>query len=294
MPPPCTSAAHACSSRHAAGSCAVSCVLDSARRVECAPVDAGAGVLWGTLAGTAGMLFDVCSSLQRAIWYLSEVPPLQICDRAFLCCRGWCELCCGRGCGFCVGPLRRYQEAFSAGRYIPTLQVSNYMNHEAIVQVHSPGLVTLQCLLLRNVCMPHPELGLLMLSGQAECLINNIRLTSTACVTSQQLSQQLLIAVKPALIASAIAVQITDIPEEDIVFVRFEADVSAKPCLPYFIALDRQTSTVGMWQVSACSCSLPQQVRLNWPCMQSRSSGTRIWGAGVHIRGRVMQLAGHT
>ena len=49
--------------------------------------------------------------------------------------RGWCELLCGRGCGFCMGPLKRYQEAFSAGRYIPTLQVSNYMNREAIVQV---------------------------------------------------------------------------------------------------------------------------------------------------------------
>ena len=55
-----------------------------------------------------------------------------------LCCRGWCELLCGRGCGFCVGPLKRYQEAFSAGRYIPTLQVSNYMNQEAIVQVMPP------------------------------------------------------------------------------------------------------------------------------------------------------------
>ncbi len=52
-------------------------------------------------------------------------------------CRGWCELCCGRGCGFFMGPLRRYREAVSAGKYIPTLQVSNYMNHEAIVQVQS-------------------------------------------------------------------------------------------------------------------------------------------------------------
>ena len=34
-----------------------------------------------------------------------------------------------------MGPLKRYQEAFSAGRYIPTLQVTNYMNREAIVQV---------------------------------------------------------------------------------------------------------------------------------------------------------------
>ena len=34
-----------------------------------------------------------------------------------------------------MGPLKRYQEAFSSGRYIPTLQVSNYMNQEAIVQV---------------------------------------------------------------------------------------------------------------------------------------------------------------
>lgn len=53
------------------------------------------------------------------------------------CChgRGWCELCCGRGCGFCIGPIRRYREAFSTGRWMPTLQVSNYMNHEAILQV---------------------------------------------------------------------------------------------------------------------------------------------------------------
>ena len=29
-------------------------------------------------------------------------------------------------------------------------------------------------------------------------------------------------------------------------FVRFEADVIAKPCLPYFIALDRDTSSVGI------------------------------------------------
>ena len=56
------------------------------------------------------------------------------------CCRGWCELCCGRGCGFCIGPIRRYQEAFASGRWLPTLQVSNYMNHEAILQVspHPP------------------------------------------------------------------------------------------------------------------------------------------------------------
>ncbi len=41
-----------------------------------------------------------------------------------------------------MGPLKRYQEAFSAGRYIPTLQVSNYMNREAIVQVTlSPALL---------------------------------------------------------------------------------------------------------------------------------------------------------
>ena len=44
---------------------------------------------------------------------------------------------------------------------------------------------------------------------------------------------------------SIVVVQITDIPEEDIVFVRFEADVIAKPCLPYFIALDRDTTSVG-------------------------------------------------
>lgn len=60
---------------------------------------------------------------------------VMVSERTPACCRGLCELCCGRGCGFCIGPLRRYQEAFAAGRYIPTLQVSNYMNHEAIVQV---------------------------------------------------------------------------------------------------------------------------------------------------------------
>ena len=50
--------------------------------------------------------------------------------------RGWCELCCGRGCcGCCAGPFRRYAEAFQAGRWMPTLQVTNYMNHEAILQV---------------------------------------------------------------------------------------------------------------------------------------------------------------
>lgn len=58
--------------------------------------------------------------------------------RPCLWCRGWCELLCGRGCGFCAGPFKRYQEAFSAGRYMPTLQVSNYMNQEAIVQVVLP------------------------------------------------------------------------------------------------------------------------------------------------------------
>ena len=50
--------------------------------------------------------------------------------------RGLCELCCGRGCcGCCAGPLKRYQEAFQAGRWMPTLKVTNYMNHEAILQV---------------------------------------------------------------------------------------------------------------------------------------------------------------
>ena len=45
-----------------------------------------------------------------------------------------------------MGPLKRYQEAFSAGRYIPTLQVSNYMNQEAIVQVMLPGRTCLASL----------------------------------------------------------------------------------------------------------------------------------------------------
>ena len=40
-----------------------------------------------------------------------------------------------------MGPLKRYQEAFSAGRWMPTLQVTNYMNHEAILQV--PALAAL-------------------------------------------------------------------------------------------------------------------------------------------------------
>lgn len=48
--------------------------------------------------------------------------------------RGWCELCCGRGCGCCAAPFRRYQEAFSAGRWMPTLKVTNFMNQEAILQ----------------------------------------------------------------------------------------------------------------------------------------------------------------
>ncbi|CAL8465267.1 g4802 [Coccomyxa elongata] len=85
--------------------------------------------------------------------------------------RGWCELCCGRGCGCCIGPIRRYQEAFSAGRWMPTLAVSNYMNHEAILQI-------------------------------------------------------------------------TNIKEEDIVFVRFDTEVIAQSCLPYFIALDHKTKSV--------------------------------------------------
>lgn len=39
--------------------------------------------------------------------------------------------------------------------------------------------------------------------------------------------------------------QITDINEEDIVFVRFDTEVIAQSCLPYFIALDRSTKSVG-------------------------------------------------
>ena len=144
-----------------------------------------------------------------------------------MCCRGWCELCCGRGCGFCLGPFRRYQEAFSAGRYIPTLQVSNYMNHEAIVQVPSPGLLARRCLLAHDTNLQSFELGL----G---------RHSSSSLLSSNQIN---------IVHGIVIAVQITDIPEEDIVFVRFEADVISKPCLPYFIALDRQTSTVGTQQV---------------------------------------------
>ncbi|KAK9826366.1 hypothetical protein WJX81_002936 [Elliptochloris bilobata] len=38
--------------------------------------------------------------------------------------------------------------------------------------------------------------------------------------------------------------QITGLPEEDVLFVRFEADVSGRPCLPYFIALDRATQSL--------------------------------------------------
>ena len=48
-----------------------------------------------------------------------------------------------------------------------------------------------------------------------------------------------------------LCMQITDIPEEDIVFVRFEADVIAKPCLPYFIALDRETTSVGIFLLAS-------------------------------------------
>jgi hypothetical protein len=53
--------------------------------------------------------------------------------------------------------------------------------------------------------------------------------------------------------------QTLGIPEEDIVFVRFEADVIAKPCLPYFIAVDRETSSVGETprSVSDLSRALP-------------------------------------
>jgi hypothetical protein len=40
--------------------------------------------------------------------------------------------------------------------------------------------------------------------------------------------------------------QITDIPERDILFVRFDTDVIAQSCLPYFIALDRSTKSIGM------------------------------------------------
>lgn len=42
--------------------------------------------------------------------------------------------------------------------------------------------------------------------------------------------------------------QITGLPEQDVLFVRFEADVSGRPCLPYFIALDRATQSVGALQ----------------------------------------------
>jgi hypothetical protein len=45
---------------------------------------------------------------------------------------------------------------------------------------------------------------------------------------------------------SALHVQITNIKEEDIVFVRFDTDVIAQSCLPYFIALDHETKSVGM------------------------------------------------
>ncbi len=69
-------------------------------------------------------------------------------------CRGWCELLCGRGCGFCMGPLKRYQEAFSSGRYIPTLQVSNYMNQEAIVQVMLLSTHALQIFRYRAILSP--------------------------------------------------------------------------------------------------------------------------------------------
>ncbi len=41
------------------------------------------------------------------------------------------------------------------------------------------------------------------------------------------------------------APQITGLPEQDVLFVRFEADVSGRACLPYFIALDRTTRSIG-------------------------------------------------
>ena len=47
------------------------------------------------------------------------------------------------------------------------------------------------------------------------------------------------------LTVATMLLQITGLPEQDVVFVRFDLDVINQPCLPYFIALDRDSSTIG-------------------------------------------------
>ncbi len=50
--------------------------------------------------------------------------------------------------------------------------------------------------------------------------------------------------------------QITNIPDRDILFVRFDTDVIAQSCLPYFIALDRTTKSIG--EAHVCKCKPPR------------------------------------
>lgn len=50
-------------------------------------------------------------------------------------CRGWCDLCCGRGFGLWLSPLKRYFEAFSVSNLpLPQFKINNAMNREAMQQ----------------------------------------------------------------------------------------------------------------------------------------------------------------
>ena len=79
-------------------------------------------------------------------------------------------------------------------------------------------------------------------------------------------------------------------------FVRFEADVIAKPCLPYFIAVDRETSSVGRTprDISGAFCNcflactwLPQSVCADG--LPFKPQRAKLSTASCHIRSAAVQ-----
>ena len=80
--------------------------------------------------------------------------------------------------------------------------------------------------------------------------------------------------------------------EKDLLFVRYERGSQHTECLPYYIALDQETKSVGAaLQVTPANATLgPLRVLLVLPCWQA-CTGKEPWGSNLSHRVRLLLLA---
>jgi len=178
-------------------------------------------------------------------------------------------LCCGRRCGCLTGPLRGYQSALAAGQWLPDLKITNNMNREAILQARraapaTPPAPPCMCACAASARAPprstradthrglpagarcgaagHMRASAVPAVMRAEAAARLRRRTRRWCSRVRSGGDE---PIGLTRAGGRGAPQITGLPEQDVLFVRFEADVSGRACLPYFIALDRTTRSIG-------------------------------------------------